>query len=100
MRWAHKYRGMPPVGTVRYRQVFLWLPRVDTDNYWRWFEKAWVKQTWDQGCFNCDIAYVPDGRFKWRTDKVLPRGTGYQGFPDHAVDGNGRPVVKAQDIAP
>ena len=73
MRWPHKYRNAPPAGATRERHAFLWLPRLDTDNYWRWLETATVEDIWDQGVECFDMGYFVDGNFKWRLNKILPR---------------------------
>lgn len=75
MRWPHKYKGKPIAGTLRRREVFLWIPRLDADSYWRWLEKAVVIEEWNQLFWVSEHGRsFRDGNFKWRIEHVLPRG--------------------------
>jgi hypothetical protein len=73
MRWPHKYKDMPKVGTTRTRVAFLFLPHVDTDQYWRWLELAMIKEIWDDEiCYRGGHIFPSrTENYKWRFMEVL-----------------------------
>ncbi|NCB17421.1 MAG: hypothetical protein EOM65_14765 [Synergistales bacterium] len=82
MRWKAKTREPFPGENVWRRTVaFLFLPRMDSDGYWRWLEAARVIQRASEKAICMDVMAVPTGGWGWRLCSVEGRGEGSQGRP-------------------
>ena len=69
MRWKFKTKIYPQDNTRRNRKVFLLLPTMDTDNFWRWLEFGVKEYRYNAEVWHYD-GYVPG---HWRYEKLFPR---------------------------